>query len=305
MNVKVTFLGTGAGTPGKGRFLPSILVDDGPRKILMDAGEGAQYRLNELGISPLRITHILITHLHGDHVFGLPGLLATMALLDRRTELTLIGPVGIASMVKGLAEFIDGSQFPLRIIELSDEEGEAYVDGDFSIRYALARHSITDYAYTLVWRTAVGKFNPERAMKMEIPVNYWKRLQMGEPVLLPDGRVINPQDVVDVRSSGILKIVYTGDTAPTERVINLAKDAQLLIHDSTFSASEDAEVVWRQGHSRSVDAARVARDANVGELVLTHISNRYADPNTLAWEAAEVFPQVIAARDLLTIEVQG
>lgn len=305
MNVKVTFLGTGAGTPGKDRFLPSVLVDDGPRKILMDAGEGTQYRLIKLGISPLRITHILITHLHGDHVFGLPGLLATMALLDRRSGLTIIGPAGIGDMIKGVAEFIDGSQFPVKIIELENEAGEAYTEDGFTIRYALAKHSITDYAYALIWRTPIGKFNPEKAIELGIPVTYWKRLQMGESVTLPDGRTIRPSDVVDIKSSGLLKVVYTGDTAPSTNVIDIAREAQLLIHDSTFSAQEDAEVVWKQGHSRSIDAAKVAEEAHVNELVLTHISNRYTDPEVLAWEASEVFPRVIAARDLLTIEVQG
>jgi ribonuclease Z len=112
---------------------------------------------------------------------------------------------------------------------------------------------------------------------------------------------VKPEDVVNVTSSGIMKLVYTGDTAPTKNVVSIAKGAQLLIHDSTFSADEDGNLVWNQGHSRSIDAASIAKEAGVDKLILTHISNRYPDPEVLSYEASKIFPNVIAARDLLSI----
>ena len=301
--IKVTFLGTGAGTPGKDRYLPSILVEDGQRKILLDAGEGVQYRLLEVGVSPLKITHIFITHLHGDHVFGVPGLLATMAMLGRKEDLVVSGPRGIFNFVKNAMEVVGDPPFNVRVYEVepTEEVRDIINEENFGLQCVLAKHSITDCTYALIWRTYVGKFNPERARDLGVPVTYWKRLHMGETVVLDDGRIIRPEDVVEITSSGVLKIVYTGDTAPTDNVVSIAKDAQLLIHESTFSATEDANLVWNQGHSRSIDAAKIAKDAGVNRLVLTHISNRYSDPEQLAWEASEIFPNHLAARDLMSL----
>ena len=305
MLIRITFLGTGAGTPGKDRYLPAILVEDGSRKILLDAGEGVQYRLFEIGISPLKITHVFITHLHGDHVFGLPGLLATMAMLGRKEDLVISGPTGITNFIRSSMEIVGDPPFRVRIYEVepSTNVKDVINEENFSLQCISAKHTVPDCAYSLSWRTYVGKFNPERARELGIPVTLWKRLHMGETVVLDDGRVIKPEDVVEVRSSGLVKIVYTGDTAPTETVIDISRGAQVLIHDSTFSAIEDGNLIWNQGHSRSIDAARVAKEAGVDKLVLTHISNRYSDPELLATEASEVFTNVIAARDLMSLTI--
>ncbi|MCG2891992.1 MAG: ribonuclease Z [Vulcanisaeta sp.] len=307
MLIRVTFLGTGAGVPGPGRYLPAILIEDGQRRILLDSGEGVQYRLMEVGVSPLKITHIFITHLHGDHVFGLPGLLATMAMLGRRDDLVIGGPRGIADLVRNTLEVVGDPPFKVLIHEVEPTERvtEVVNEENFYVQCTLARHTIADCAYALHWRTYVGRFNPERARELGVPVTYWKRLHMGETVVLNDGRVIRPEDVVDSITSGVVKLVYTGDTAPTETVIDISRNAQLLIHESTFSASEDKDVIWRQGHSRSIDAASIAREAGVERLVLTHISNRYPDPELLALEASEIFPSVLAARDLMSIVVDA
>ncbi len=303
MQLKITFLGTGAGTPGKDRYLPAILIEDGLRKILLDAGEGVQYRLLEVGVSPLKITHVLITHLHGDHVFGLPGLLATMAMLGRNEDLVIGGPPGITNLVRNSMNIIGDPPFRVRIYEIepSDSARDVINEENFNVQCVLAKHTVPDCAYSLNWRTYVGRFNPERARELGIPVALWKRLHMGEAVVLSDGRVIRPEDVVEVRGSGLVKLVYTGDTAPTDSIMELARGAQVLIHDSTFSATEDGNLVWNQGHSRSIDAAKIAKEACAQRLVLTHISNRYSDPELLAAEASEVFPNVIAARDLMSL----
>jgi ribonuclease Z len=303
MIIKATFLGTGAGIPGKDRFLPAILIEDGNRRILLDAGEGVQYRLLEVGVSPLKITHIFITHLHGDHVFGLPGLLATMAMLGRKEDLVISGPRGVLNFVKSSMEIVGDPSFTVRVYEVepTDEIKDVINEEGFNLQCISAKHTVPDCAYALTWRTYAGKFNPERARELGIPVTYWKKLHMGYVVVLDDGRIVKPEDVVNVTSSGIMKLVYTGDTAPTKNVVSIAKDAQLLIHDSTFSADEDGNLVWNQGHSRSIDAASIAKETGVDKLILTHISNRYPDPEVLSYEASEIFPNVIAARDLLSI----
>ncbi|WP_054854111.1 ribonuclease Z [Vulcanisaeta distributa] len=305
MLIRITFLGTGAGTPGRDRYLPAILIEDGLRRILLDAGEGVQYRLLEVGVSPLKITHVFITHLHGDHVFGLPGLLATMAMLGRREDLIISGPTGIANFLRNSMEIVGDPPFHVRIYEIEPLSGVKDVinEENFSLQCTSARHTVPDCAYSLNWRTYVGKFNPGKAKELGVPVSLWKRLHMGETVVLNDGRVVRPEDVVEVRGSGLIKIVYTGDTAPANSIIDIAREAQMLIHESTFSAVEDENLVWSQGHSRSVDAARVAREAGVERLVLTHISNRYSDPGLLAAEASKVFPNVIAARDLMSLVI--
>ena len=305
MLIRVTFLGTGAGMPGKDRYLPAILIEDGQRRVLLDSGEGVQYRLLEVGISPLKITHIFITHLHGDHVFGLPGLLATMAMLGRKDDLIIAGPRGVTNFVKGAMEVVGDPPFNVLIYEVEPAESARDVvnEENFYVQCTLARHTIADCAYALHWRTYVGKFNPERARELNVPVTYWKKLHMGEMVVLDDGRIVKPEDVVDISSSGTVKLVYTGDTAPTDTVVNISRNAQLLIHESTFSAREDGNLVWNQGHSRSIDAASIAKEAGVERLVLTHISNRYSDPELLALEASEIFPNVLAARDLMSIVI--
>lgn len=309
MIIKVTFLGTGAGTPGKDRYLPAILVEDGQRRILLDAGEGIQYRLLEVGVSPLKVTHVFITHLHGDHVFGLPGLLATMAMLGRKEDIIISGPPrGIMNLVRSTMEVVGDPPFHVWVYEIEPSENikEVINEENFNLQCVLARHTVTDCAYSLEWRTYVGRFDPERARKLGVPVTYWKRLHMGETVVLDDGKVVKPEDVIDIKSSGVIKLVYTGDTAPSNSVIELARNAQVLIHESTFSAAEDGNLVWNQGgHSRSIDAAWIARKANVDKLVLTHISNRYSDPELLAAEASEAFPNVVAARDLMSLLINA
>ena len=298
--VSIVFLGTGSGAPLRGRFLSSILVDDGRRKLLLDVGEGAQYRLLEVGVSPLRITHVIVSHLHGDHVLGLPGLLATMSLLGRRVPLTVIGPPGIGDFVKVSISLIGNVQFRVDVVEVVDGS-RVSIDGDVNVECRFSKHTVTNCSYAITWRVPAGRFNPDRARALGLPVSLWKRVQYGEEVTLPDGRVVRPEDVLDWVGRGWFRLVYSGDTAPTDAVVELSRGSDVLIHESTFSESEDPLEVWSQGHSRSIDAARVALEAGVGLLVLTHVSSRYPNQDVLAEEARRVFPRVVAAKDLLKL----
>jgi len=299
--IQITFLGTSAGAPSRKRGLPAVLVSDGFRNILLDCGEGTQYKLQSVGVSVHSIDLILITHLHGDHVFGLPGLIASMTLLGRIRDLRIVGPSGIREYLEANIKFLSTLPFRIHIVEVDPPEEPVTIhrEDNFEVQCVATRHSVKSCAYALIWRVPVGKFNPEKAKMLNIPVKYWKKLQFGETVILEDGRTIRPEEVVEVKHRGYIKIVYTGDTAPTDTIIKLAHGADILIHEATFSADEDPYTIWRQGHSRTVDAAEIAKKANVQTLILTHISTRYEDQeHKLLQEAKTIFPNTYLANDL-------
>ncbi|NPA99841.1 MAG: ribonuclease Z [Crenarchaeota archaeon] len=299
--ITLTFLGTSAGTPTRTRSLPSVLVHDSKRFILLDCGEGAQHRLLQVGVSVCRIDIVLITHLHGDHVFGLPGLISSMALLGRTRDLTIVGPPGLREMLCASVRFIGSLPFKVHIVEVNPGGNIVLVveDGELEIKCVEAQHSITNIAYLLQWRLPVGRFRPDIAQKLGVPVKFWRALHVGERVILDDGRAINPEDVVELRRRGPFKIVYSGDTAPCESIIELSKDADVLIHEATFSAEEEPSCIWAQGHSRTVDAAEIAKKAGVRVLILTHISARYEGlEHKLLQEAQSIFRNTYIANDL-------
>ena len=299
--IEITFLGTSAGAPTRERGLSAVLVHDGKRYILLDCGEGTQYKLLNCDVSVHRIDIVLITHLHGDHVFGLPGLLASMTLLGRTRELVVIGPVGIYEYLSCNIKFLGRLPFPLKILEIEppSQVQEVLRQDDLKILTVKTRHTCESVAFSLVWKIPLGKFNPEKARALGVPTHLWKQLHYGEPVVLPDGRVVRPEEVVTVTTRGYLKLTYTGDTAPCEEVVELAQESDVLIHEATFSADEKPEDVWPQGHSRTVDAAEIALRARVRKLILTHISSRYAgQEDKLLQEARRVFPNTYIARDL-------
>jgi len=299
----IQFLGTSAGTPTRSRGLPSVLVYDGRRYILLDCGEGTQYRLLQVGVSVCRIDIVLITHLHGDHVFGLPGLISSMALLGRVKNLKIFGPVGLLDMLESCIKFLNTLPFKVEIFEIEDFNDTnpkiILAEDDLEISCIKTMHSTTNFAYRLRWYIPLGKFKPEVAKKLNIPTRYWKLLHTGHVVTLEDGRIIRPEDVVELRRRQPLTIVYTGDTAPCENVVEISKDADVLIHEATFSGDEKPEDVWSQGHSRTIDAANIAARANVKMLILTHISARYEGlEDKLLEEARRYFKNTYIAYDL-------
>lgn len=305
--ISIIFLGTSAGTPSKSRWLPSILIHDERNYILLDVGEGTQYRLLQIGLNVHKITHILITHLHGDHVFGLLGLIASMTLLNRVKDLIVIGPVGIQEMLNANIKFLGSLPFKLNVIETNPDDKvlEVYKQGDLCIKATSTKHTCNSIAFSIEWKVPIGKFKPEKAIKLKVPIKYWKLLQYGEVIKLENGRIIKPEDVIEITNRGFVRIVYTGDTAPCENIIKLARDADILIHEATFSRDENAKIIWNQGHSRTIDAAEIAKKANVKLLILTHISTRYEGlESKLLEEAKEIFPNTLIAYDLMKIRLR-
>ena len=297
----IVFLGTGGGIPTPERSLSSFILNYEGQILMFDCGEGTQHQMVKAKIGFGKETKVFITHLHGDHVLGLPGLIQTMSLLGRTKKLEIFGP-------KGLKEFLEASrtyiQFNLRFpVEIKEaKEGIIYKNKKFKILARWAEHSIPNLAYAFVENKKPGKFHPEKALELGVPKGpLWHKLQHGKKVKLKNGRIIEPSQVVEPPKPGI-KIVYSGDTKPCKNVLKLAKNADLLIHECTFddSLAEKAEVEW---HSTPTGVAELAKKASVKNLVLTHVSARYKNAKIFLEQAKKNFPNVRVAEDLMRIEL--
>jgi len=271
---------------------------------------------------------VLISHFHGDHIIGLPGLLFRFGLSERSAPVILIGPKNLF-LYAFLHRKILGlkTNYPLKIIEIDNENKKLIefedLDSDqpkkeldikddiiyekkkYIIKYSPVNHSILNFAYSFIEKPRPGKFKPERAKELGIPMsNLWKKLQDGKIINL-NGKIIDPfkEGIVGPKKPG-RKITYTGDTMPCESLIDLGKDSDILIHESTF-AKEMAETAKEKAHSTSIDAANDAKIMNAKQLILTHISSRYQEEAIkLLEEAKEIFPNTILAEDLMRITLK-
>ncbi len=267
---------------------------------LLDCGEGTQYSMRELGAKYVnKGLCVLISHMHGDHVLGLPGLLLSLSLQGRTREVHLLGPRGIGGFVEEVLRRIRaGLTFDVEVREVRD--GLELEACGARIRAALGRHGIPSYAYRMEFRRP-GKFHPERARELGVPMGpLWKALQGGSPVRVGD-RIVRPEDVMDpveVRVS----IAYSGDTRPSRRLLELFRGVDLLIHEATFS-ERDRRRALEDMHSTAREAGRVAARAGARYLILTHFSNRYRDLEVLLNEARREFPRSYLAREGATFRL--
>jgi ribonuclease Z len=302
MSLKVVFLGTAGSVPTPKRSLPAIIVKRKGEQIIFDCGEGVQRQMIMAGASFHKEMKVFITHMHGDHVLGLPGLIQTMALLDRDKPLQVYGPPGVKNFIECIKATVQfGLTFPVEVYEIQ-EAGVVCEEPEYIIQAVWANHVTPSLAYALVEKPRPGKFYPEKAKALGVPEGpLWGQLQRGKPVKLPDGRTVKPEDVLGPPRRG-RKIVYTGDTRPFEGLAEFAADADLLIHDATLD-DELAERAYEDGHSTPSQAAETAKKARVKRLVLTHISARYEDTVPLLKQARKIFKNTIVAEDLLSVEV--
>lgn len=302
MSIRVVFLGTSGSVPTLKRSLPSLVVQCPREQWMFDCGENAQRQMMRAKISFHKKLKIMITHLHGDHVLGLPGLLQTMALMDRKEPVEVFGPVGIRSFLVCIKEILNfGLTFPVEISEILNE-GAICRSDEYSIFAKKSNHAIESYVYSFEENPRPGKFYPKKAETLGVNVGeLWGRLQRGESIDMGDGRIVKPRDVMGPMRSG-RKIVYTGDTKPFIEFADFAKDADLIIHDCTFddSLAERANV---DGHSTPSQAASQAMAANAKLLILSHISARYPDATLLLEQAKKIFPNTILAEDFLDLEL--
>jgi ribonuclease Z len=300
--LRITFLGTAAGLPTAERGLPAILVEIEGEYILFDCGEGTQRQMVKAGFSLGRRMSIYISHLHGDHIFGLPGMVQTMNLLNRVHPLHIYGPPGLCEFIQSTTvSTMSEPTFQLTVNEVS--QGAVFSSKNYRMEGAWAEHSKPNIAYRLTVGSSRGTFMPKKARKLGIPEGpLWSRLKGGESVKLEDGRVVEPGEVLGEPSSGKV-IVYSGDTRPSESLTRLAKGADVLIHEATLSDAL-AAAAERDGHSTAGGVAKIASDAGVGRLILTHISARYKDSGVLLAEAKKFFPGAEIAQDMASYELK-
>ncbi len=296
-----TFLGTGAATPTVDRNVAGLAVQREGETILFDCGEGNQRQMMRYGVG-FSFTEIFFTHYHADHILGVTGLLRTMGLQDRTAPVTLYGPRGAQRILgAAIALGIERNKFPVEINEV--KPGDRLRREQYDIVVFETEHRPDTIGFALAEHTRLGRFNPERARELGVPEGpLWGRLHKGETIVLEDGRSVAPADLVGAPRRG-RTLVYSGDTRPSLAVVEAARGADLLIHEATFG-SDELERAKETGHSTAAEAARVAVEAGVRRLVLTHISPRYTrDAPELLAEARAIFPETVVARDGLSVDV--
>jgi ribonuclease Z len=299
--LSVTFLGTGAATPTLDRNVSGLAVQREGETLLFDCGEGNQRQMMRYGVG-FAFREIFFSHYHADHLLGVTGLLRTLGLQDRTLPVTLYGPKG-AQRILGAAITlgIERNKFPVEIVEV--KPGDRLARDQYELVVFETEHRTDTVGYALVEHSRLGRFDPDRARELGIPEGpFWGQLHKGKTVTLADGRTVGPADLVGPPRPG-RTLVYSGDTRPHLSVVEAARGADLLVHEATFGGDE-MERARETGHSTAAEAARVALDAGVRRLVLTHISSRYnRDAVELLAEARAVFPETVIARDGLTVEV--
>lgn len=293
VDLSVFFAGTGASAPSRRRGLSAALLRAGGDRLLVDCGEGTQRQLvRSVGLTELDA--VLLTHLHADHWFGLPGLLKTYDLRERERPLELYGPPGTAALLERVQPVYGKLGYPLHIEELDVDESLRF-DG-YRIRTFATRHRGPSLGYVFVEDDRPGRFDAERAVQLGVaPGPDFGRLQRGETV-----NGVEPRQVVGEARRG-RRIAFTGDTRPSDTTVVAAAGADLLIHEGTFTAA-DTERAAETAHSTGVQAAQVAADAGVKQLAITHVAAR-VDAGELEREAQEVFAATVVVRDFDTIEV--
>jgi ribonuclease Z len=299
--LSVTFLGTGAACPTVDRNVAALAVQREGETILFDCGEGTQRQMMRYGVG-FSFTEVFFTHFHADHMLGITGLLRTMGLQDRTAPVTLYGPRGAPKILGAAMSLgIERNKFPVEVVEIT--AGDRLRRDEYDIVVFETQHRADTVGYALAEHTRLGRFHPDRARELGVPEGpLWGRLHKGETVTLDDGRTVSPPDLVGAPRRG-RTLVYSGDTRPHRALLEAARGADLLIHEATFGGDE-AERAVETGHSTAAEAARVALEAGVRRLVLTHISPRYTrDAPELLAEARAVFPETAIARDGMTVEV--
>ena len=302
MSIRVVFLGTSGSVPTMKRSLPCVVVQCPKNQWMFDCGENAQHQMMAGKVSFHKKLKIFITHLHGDHVLGLPGLLQTMALMDRKEPVEIYGPKGLSTFLICTKETLNfGLNYPVTINEILSE-GAVCQEAEYQVFATKSNHAVDGYCFALVEKPRPGKFYPKKALALGVPEGeLWSKLQNGETVKATNGKKVRPAEVMGQQRPG-RKIVYTGDTKPFEAFSKFAENADLIIHDCTFDDSL-AEKADLDGHSTPTQAATQAKSANVKRLVLYHISARYPDASALVEQAKKVFANSTLAEDLLEIEL--
>lgn len=304
--MKLLFLGTGAGMPAKQRNVSSLalmLQQERNAVWLFDCGEATQHQILRTSLKPSKIEKIFITHLHGDHIFGLPGLLGSRSFQGGITELTLYGPKGIRDFVETALKVSQTHlKYFLTIVEI--DESIVFEDEQFLVEAMLLEHGLPSFGYRITEKDKPGKLDADRLAADGIqPGPIYKSLKNGETVMLDNGKIIQGKDYLGPSQKGRV-ITILGDTRPCKNAFNLAKDADVLVHEATFAAGSE-EMASEYYHSTTTQAATLAQNARVQQLILNHISSRYLKEEWagLTNEAKKIFPHTEMAYDFFELAI--
>ncbi|MDJ0703803.1 MAG: ribonuclease Z [Leptolyngbyaceae cyanobacterium MO_188.B28] len=307
--MQITFLGTSSGVPTRSRNVSSwaLRLPQRAEIWLFDCGEGTQHQFLRSEFKASQIRRIFITHMHGDHIFGLMGLLASCGLAGNpQQQVDIYGPPKLNEYLQACRRYSQTHfSFPIKVHTV--QPGLVYEDAEFSVHCNLLEHRVPAYGYRVAEKDRPGRFDVKRATALGIPSGpLYGKLKRGEVITLPDGRRINGSDLCGPPLIG-RKVAYCTDTIYCESAIELARGANVVIHESTF-AHQDADLAYQRLHSTSTMAAQVALTAQAKRLILTHFSPRYAPGNSirledLLSEAQAIFPATLLAYDFFTYDV--
>jgi ribonuclease Z len=299
VDLDLVFFGTSGSVPTAQRAPSALLVRRGGERLLFDCGEGTQRQLLRSTVGLPELPEVFVSHFHADHYLGLPGMLKTFALRGRELPLSIYGPPGLKELFGALRRIFGKLTYPLELVEL--RPGDVLQRGDYDLVTFPVAHAVQSLGFALVEHDRPGRFDVAAADGLGVPSGPERgMLQGGDPVTLADGRVVGPNEVLGPPRPG-RKLVLTGDTAPSATVIEAARGAEVLVHEATF-LDEERQRAQETGHATALEAAELAREAEVGLLALTHLSNRYFGPE-VAREARTIFPDTVVPKDFDVIDV--
>ncbi len=298
--IRIVFLGTGAAAPTRQRNVSSVAVVLDGRVLLFDCGEGTQHQLMRSPVRSGAIEAVFITHLHGDHLFGLPGLIATLGLNARTAPLTIYGPPGLRAFLDAIP--YPGTTYDVEVVEIGPADCAGVRKGaGYRVFASLLQHSVPCFGYSIVEDDRAGAFDVGKARALGVPEGpLFGRLQRGLDVTV-GGTLVRSEEVVGPLRPG-RRIAFCTDTRPCAAAAELSRGSDVMIHEATYANDHAQEAVDRF-HSTAEEAARVARDAAPQRLILTHVSARYEDDAPLLADARPLFPSTEVASDLLEIAV--
>lgn len=298
--MEIQFLGTGAGMPSKERNTSSLalkLYDERGTLWLFDCGEATQHQILKTAIRPRKIEKIFITHMHGDHIFGLPGLISSRSFLGGEEPLTIYGPKEIQTWIETTFQ-VSKTYIPYPLHFVETKEGIVFEDDQFIVEARLLQHVVPCFGYRIEQKPLPGTLLIEKARELGVPKGpLLGKLKRGEDVVLPNGTTVYSKDVLSPSKKGFV-VTILGDTTYCENAIYLSQDADIVVHESTFDHDTE-HLASKYGHSTNVEAAKIAKNANAKNLILNHLSARFLpkDLERIVDEAKLVFPNVWLAND--------
>jgi ribonuclease Z len=299
VDLDLVFLGTSGSVPTAQRAPSALLLRRGGERLLFDCGEGTQRQLLRSSVGLPELPEVFVSHFHADHYLGLPGMLKTFALRGREVPLTVYGPRGLKELFSTLRRVFGRLPYPLELVEL--QPGDVLERGEYNLVTFPVAHAAESLGFALVEHPRPGRFDVAAADALGVPSGPERGLlQAGESVQLADGRVVTPDEVLGQPRPG-RRVVLSGDTAYSPLVLEAARGAEVLVHEATF-LDKERERAGETAHATALEAAELAREAEVGLLALTHLSNRYFGPE-VAREARTIFPDTVVPKDFDVIDV--